>query len=218
MSEAIPLHPFLRWLGVLSAVGIALLFGLLNSTQGELPTQGAFRVLVTSFTLSLFLMALPLLPGILGGQGCLRRWFSLPRGEGGVLLRWVRWLTVVALGCSALVEVMAPAKEQATVRLLAGLTPSQLAVMAFFLCVLTPVVEEGLFRGILLEAARPAVALPVSTALFAFAHGGNGFVLPLFFMGWCLGLLALRTRSLLPCVFLHGAFNLISLLLSAMPS
>ena len=204
----------LRLIATCSTVGIILLFGWLNSRPADFPAQEGFPLLMASMVLSLSLMALPLLPGLLGEPGRLRRWFALPAGGWRFWFRLAGGFALLLLGASALVEVMAPEEEQAMVRLLATLTPPQLAVAAVFLCVFTPLIEECLCRGILLETVRPALALPLSAALFAFAHGFNAFLLPLFFMGWCLGLLTLRTRTLLPAILLHGSFNLVSLCLT----
>ena len=74
--------------------------------------------------------------------------------------------------------------------------------------------EEALFRGVLLHAAPPWAALPLSSLLFGLAHGPDAFALPLALLGWCLGLVTLRARSLLPAILLHALFNLLALLLA----
>lgn len=78
-------------------------------------------------------------------------------------------------------------------------------------CVLAPVLEELLFRGLILRGLLlryPAsTAIVHSAALFGFAH----FNVYQFFVGFStglvLGLAYQRTRSLWPCVLLHAAFN-----------
>lgn len=206
---------FAWWGANLLAIGVALLFGTLNSAPGELPpASNAFSLLLASFVLSLPLMALPLLPGFLSEPKRLKRWFSVPRHNGFGYGRWIGYLFVIVIGCAMLVTVCSPAEEQITVQLASRLSLSETIIMALFLCGLTPLVEECLFRGLLLESFRPSIALPLSAMFFAFAHGGNAFFLPLFFMGWCLGLVALRAQTLLPCIALHGIYNLISLVLT----
>lgn len=86
-----------------------------------------------------------------------------------------------------------------------------LAARFAVLALLIPVVEEFLFRGLvlgrLLGAAPAWLGLAVSTALFAQGHAswvlagltGAGF-----------GLLYLRYRNLWVCVVAHGAHNLVS--------
>jgi uncharacterized protein len=78
-------------------------------------------------------------------------------------------------------------------------------------CVLAPVLEEMLFRGIVLRgflqryARRQAIL--GSAVLFGAAHLNlYQFVVGLV-MGVLLGWLYERTRSLIPCIALHGAYN-----------
>lgn len=78
-------------------------------------------------------------------------------------------------------------------------------------CVLAPVLEEMLFRGLILRGLLlrypPSTAIVHSAALFGLAH----FNVYQFFVGLSsglvLGLAYQRTRSLWPCVLLHAAFN-----------
>jgi len=85
--------------------------------------------------------------------------------------------------------------------------PSALVV----LCVLAPVLEEMLFRGIILRSflgqyARWQAILG-SALLFGFAHLNlYQFVVGLL-GGALLGWLYERTRSLIPCIALHAAYN-----------
>lgn len=76
---------------------------------------------------------------------------------------------------------------------------------------LGPVFEEMLFRvlilGFLLRAARPVLALAVSTLLFAAGHGSwllSGL------LGLAFGLLYLRFQGLWLCATAHGVHNLVS--------
>ncbi len=73
------------------------------------------------------------------------------------------------------------------------------------------VLEELAFRGVIMERLSGVLergeTLLLQAALFAVAH-----MLPLMFpshfvMGLVLGLLCRHTRSLYPCMFLHGAWN-----------
>lgn len=78
-------------------------------------------------------------------------------------------------------------------------------------CVLAPLLEEILFRGLILRGLLlrypPSTAIVHSAALFGLAH----FNVYQFFVGFStglvLGLAYQRTRSLWPCVLLHAAFN-----------
>lgn len=78
-------------------------------------------------------------------------------------------------------------------------------------CVLAPVLEEMLFRGVILRSFLNQyskwVAIVSSAALFGFAHMN----IYQFVVGMILGIIAgwlyERTRSLLPCIGLHAAYN-----------
>lgn len=79
------------------------------------------------------------------------------------------------------------------------------------LAVLAPIVEEFLFRalilGYLLRAIRPWLALTVSTALFVSCH--HDWLVPAF-IGFSLGLLYLRHRNVWLCVLAHAGHNLLA--------
>ncbi len=91
-------------------------------------------------------------------------------------------------------------------------TPGEVAVDVLDSCVLAPVLEELLFRGVLYGTLRlrlgPGAATLVSAGIFALAHGygavGFGSVL----MSGVLWAVAYeRTRSLLPGILAHAANN-----------
>lgn len=79
-------------------------------------------------------------------------------------------------------------------------------------CVLAPVVEEMLFRGIILRSFlqqyERGYAILGSAVVFGFAHGN----LYQFVGATCFGIVAAclyeRTRKLLPCIAMHAAANL----------
>ena len=84
------------------------------------------------------------------------------------------------------------------------------------LAVVTPVSEEVLFRGFVLQGllarmgAGPAI---VSTALvFSALHLDAGTIIPIFFTGLALGWLNVKTGSLWPCIAAHAGQNAIALL------
>lgn len=78
-------------------------------------------------------------------------------------------------------------------------------------CIIAPVLEEMLFRGVILRSFlhqySPRVAIAGSAALFGLAH----LNLYQFFVGFLLGLVAgwlyERSRSLWPCILFHAAYN-----------
>jgi uncharacterized protein len=78
-------------------------------------------------------------------------------------------------------------------------------------CVLAPILEELLFRGVLLRAFlrhHPRwAAISYSALLFGAAHMNVYQFLLAFLLGLLLGWLYERSQSLLPCIALHAALN-----------
>ena len=97
-------------------------------------------------------------------------------------------------------------EEQVFARMVAGDIPAVIAT-----CLLAPVLEEMLFRGVLLRAFLKQyprwAAISYSALLFGAAHLNVYQFLLAFFIGLLLGWLFERSSSLLPCIALHAAFN-----------
>jgi len=78
-------------------------------------------------------------------------------------------------------------------------------------CVLAPVLEEMLFRGIILRAFLLQYtrwnAIFGSALLFGFAHLNIYQFVVAFMLGGLAGWLYERTRSLIPCIALHAFYN-----------
>ncbi len=93
--------------------------------------------------------------------------------------------------------------------------PSPWAIVGVILqaVVLAPLAEEFLYRGVLMwplvRGLGAAPALLVSSAVFGLVHAPAQpqAVLPLGILGAVLGYVAYRTRSLVPAVAGHAAFN-----------
>lgn len=99
-----------------------------------------------------------------------------------------------------------------------------LIVTILFVVVVGPIVEEILFRGLLLNYLLQrfpfSFANAVVSALFALFHYSaiqswyNLSVLaPLFLLSWFLGFLFFRQRALVASIALHGTFNAINAIL-----
>ena len=78
-------------------------------------------------------------------------------------------------------------------------------------CVLAPVLEEMLFRGVILRAflhqyARPT-AIGLSAVIFGAVHLNIYQFCVAFVLGLYLGWLYERTRSLVPCILFHAVYN-----------
>ena len=78
-------------------------------------------------------------------------------------------------------------------------------------CILGPIAEETLFRGILFSSLRRyvprAVAIAISAALFAAAHTNVVGFLPIFLLGCLLAELYERTGSLFSPIAVHIVHN-----------
>jgi membrane protease YdiL (CAAX protease family) len=91
-------------------------------------------------------------------------------------------------------------------RMMSGGLPTAVTV-----CLIAPIVEEMLFRGIVLRSflhqysTRNAVVF--SALLFGAAHLNIYQFLAGSLLGLLLGWLYERTRTLWPCILLHGAYN-----------
>ncbi len=88
--------------------------------------------------------------------------------------------------------------------------------------VVAPILEEALFRGVILQGlARrhgPAAATVWTASFFAMFHFYNPWqLLPTFFLGLVLAWLVLSTGSLLASILIHAAFNGAALVLYAAP-
>ncbi len=86
------------------------------------------------------------------------------------------------------------------------------------LCLVAPLVEESLFRGILLRSflhqysRRQAIVL--SSLLFGIAHLNVYQLLAASILGMALAWLYVRTRSLWPCIIGHGVYNFSAYMIS----
>jgi uncharacterized protein len=117
---------------------------------------------------------------------------------------------VVALGLLNVVLVnlfpTTPAEEEIFEQMLTGGV-----VAALFSCVIAPVLEEMLFRGIILRSFlrqySRGKAILGSSALFGLAHLNVYQLATGFVIGVVAGWLYHRSRSLWPCIVLHAAYN-----------
>ena len=125
----------------------------------------------------------------------------------------------VVLGIGAVLEPVLNASEEQ------GLTPTgwdpdratQFLANAAVVAGLVPVVEELTFRGLgysLLERFGRTVAIVAVGVLFGLAHGLVAGLPILVAFGVALAWLRSRTRSVYPCIVLHGVFNGLALLFS----
>jgi len=94
----------------------------------------------------------------------------------------------------------------------AGASLGTITLVSILLCVVAVVVEECLFRGYLqrrfLERWSPAVAISVSTLLFALTHLDSlQHIVAVLALGSVTGLVAYRTNSIRPSMIVHALHN-----------
>lgn len=92
-----------------------------------------------------------------------------------------------------------------------------LAIAVVGLVLVAPTAEELVFRG-LGFATLGRFALPVTTALFALAHGLPVLLVPVAIAGLLLGLLRRRTGSVYPGMGVHMSLNALALALALLVS
>ncbi|WP_343564736.1 CPBP family intramembrane glutamic endopeptidase [Kiloniella sp. b19] len=106
---------------------------------------------------------------------------------------------------------------QSTVVETLGHTPSSLVVLITGTLIIAPVLEEIIFRGLLLGWLELKMsrlkALMVSSLAFALVHGAPLLVPALFVAGMGFGFARQKAKSLWPAIVLHAIFNGLSVLL-----
>ena len=95
-------------------------------------------------------------------------------------------------------------------------------VLSFIqVCILAPVMEEILMRGFLLGGLSvnygKVAALLISSVLFALLHFNMVQTLSALICGIILGLLYIRTDSLVSCIAAHAGYNMISYFTMILP-
>ncbi|MET3497900.1 CPBP family intramembrane glutamic endopeptidase [Variovorax boronicumulans] len=112
----------------------------------------------------------------------------------------------LALTLLAIIAPLSPGEQAMFSRMADGSVAATLAV-----CVVAPLLEEMLFRGIVLRGFLRRYsrgwAIFGSAVLFGAAHLNIYQFVVGVAMGMVLGWLYERTRSLIPCIALHAAYN-----------
>lgn len=111
-----------------------------------------------------------------------------------------------------------PVREVADLTEIFGPTIWGLLLSVVLVVIVAPLVEEVVFRGVLQGAFAGSVdwriAIALSAALFALYHFTPWLFLPLFALGALCGWLAHTRRSLLPAISLHGAYNVLPVVIA----
>ena len=104
-----------------------------------------------------------------------------------------------------------------------GMTPQnipELAVFGFCICVIAPIIEEFIFRDILLKPLRAygdMTAVIVTGLIFGLYHGNFDQFAYAFLLGTFYSMIAVRYNSILPTVILHAINNFLVTLSTYLP-
>jgi membrane protease YdiL (CAAX protease family) len=104
-------------------------------------------------------------------------------------------------------------EEQQQLGFTAGGTPFELSLIFIALVVVTPLVEETIFRGFLLRGYRKlgmVVATLLVSGLFALAHMQVNVGIDVFVLSLVLCYVRLKTDSLWPAILIHAFKNFIA--------
>ena len=92
--------------------------------------------------------------------------------------------------------------------------PVWLKILTYlYICLIGPVMEELIYRGVLMEGLRKygnKFGVIATSLMFALMHENISQAIPAFFVGLVLGTAAVKTGSLLPSIFLHILNNSLS--------
>lgn len=94
--------------------------------------------------------------------------------------------------------------------------PAVLVLYVLGIVVIPPIVEEMMFRGMILQRLRrfgDGFAVVASAALFGLYHGNLAQTVFAFLCGLLLGFVVIRTNSLLPSILIHALNNGLSVAL-----
>lgn len=110
-------------------------------------------------------------------------------------------------------ESVFPQSEQDYQETIQSLTKSPITSL-LHVCIIAPIIEETLMRGFALEGLKNTYgiieALLLSALFFALLHFNMVQTLSAFVCGIILGLLYIKTNSILCCIIAHCGYNLIS--------
>lgn len=102
-----------------------------------------------------------------------------------------------------------------------GMVSGSLIIMLISIVIIAPIVEEIIFRGLILsrlnKVMNTTVALIVSSLIFAILHGHILWVTYAFVLGVLFGIIAIITGSTLPTIIFHMSFNLSGLFVGSIP-
>lgn len=214
-----------------TVIGLGIVIGVIMGFQGADPATIQGRVLGI-LQQPLVMMLIMLLPCQLGMAAVL--WFAVRRSKasfrerlglvpqtgrpiGTVKLAMLAGFTVsVAWATLLLLTIYCgmSASGGPISNAVAGGSLGAITFVSLVLCIVPVVVEECLFRGYLqrrfLERWSPAVAITVSTLMFAIVHFDSlPHIVSVIALGAVTGLVAYRTNSVKPGMVVHALHNVV---------
>ncbi|MBW6458300.1 MAG: CPBP family intramembrane metalloprotease [FCB group bacterium] len=197
----------------MSLIGyLILLIGFYNNDALMGETPQALRYVVLG--LSQLLLLLPLFFYVIGNKKSVRHAFRVRPVSGRAFLD----ILMIAVGMFFLLELTRilggilfrtelPGPESLKV-----IYPLNFILIFFISVVITPIVEEAVFRGYLLRVMlrskySPLLAVTLSALLFMLAHLDYWNAPGIFLAGLILGFVAYSFYSIIPCIIIHAVFN-----------
>jgi len=197
----------------MSLIGyLVLLIGFYNNDALMGETPQALRYLVLGF--SQLLLLLPLFFYVVGNRKSVKHAFRVRP----VSARAFFDILMIAIGMFFLLELtriiggMLFRTELPVQESLKVVYPLNFILIFLISAVVTPIVEEAVFRGYLLRVMlrskySPLLAVTLSAFLFMLAHLDYWNAPGIFLAGLILGFVAYSFYSIIPCIIIHAVFN-----------
>lgn len=188
------------------AAGTGMLLGSVLLGKEPVPLA-VVLVSQAAVALPVLILLVPLRPSVLGLGGT--AWRHLLTGAGvGLAALGVSYLLLLA----TLLIAGKPPEDLGVDRVIGGLKADYgLAGLVLLVGVMTGLVEEALFRGVILTGLRkhlpPAAAVTICALLFAVLHLSPWRFVPQLALGLLLGWLTVRTGSCWPAAVGHAVHN-----------
>ena len=151
-----------------------------------------------------------------------KKWCDFSFIKGQKYVKLLAWMVIGLIGCQLVegfVHAYVPTLEWDTQILnsIQDMTFDPIGLLA--VCVMAPLVEEGVFRGtierkLLEKNWNPWWAVVISAVLFAMMHMNLAQGITALILGLFLGWIYYRTRNIWLCIFVHAVNNTMSCIIS----